>query len=200
MSVDPFAMLCVCARARVCVCVCVCARARARACVSDAEAGCCRTCPSSCTYRKAPSLRWSCLFFDCRVGLTRIFALGAFVVPVCHVQRVGCVCVCVCRATAVRLISPHAVCVCVCVCVNQVLYEQNVPFLVVAAVFQLSSPTVYFTERCAPAKNNTIGTFSVMSHHRCSTTVVHSVQHIQSQRCTTTVIHQCKSIYGLLSN
>ena len=31
----------------------------------------------------------------CRGGLTRIFALSACVVPVCHVQRV-CVCVCVC--------------------------------------------------------------------------------------------------------
>ena len=55
----------------MCVCVCVCARARV-------------------TNRKAPSRRWSCcFFFNCRVSLTRIFTLSAFVVPVCHVHRVS---------------------------------------------------------------------------------------------------------------
>ena len=50
---------------------------------------------SSCTYRKAPSAYHALLFLACNdMRLTRIFALSAFVVPACHVQRV-CVCVCV---------------------------------------------------------------------------------------------------------
>ena len=89
------ARVCVCVRARVCVCGTAVSKAVLHApfFTADAEAGCCRTSPSSYTYRKAPSRPWSCLFFDCRVGLTRIFALSAFVVPVCHVQRV-CVVAC----------------------------------------------------------------------------------------------------------
>ena len=82
----------------VCVCVCLCACVRVCACVC---------CSSSCTCRKAPSHRWSCLFFDCRVGLTRIFALSAFVVPVCHVHPT-CVC---CHRQGCCVGSSHHVCV-----------------------------------------------------------------------------------------
>ena len=77
--------------APLCVCVCVC------------------VCVSECLFffERRLAADGHALFFDCRVGLTRIFALSAFVVPVCHVQRDVCVCVYVCvsvreRACAVR--------------------------------------------------------------------------------------------------
>ena len=102
----------VCNYVCMCMCVCVCtAVLMSIFFTADAVAlllwCCCWTSLALCTYRKAPSRPWSCFFLDCRVGLTRIFTLSAFVVPVCHVHRV-CLCVCVCLLEA----PPTPLCFC----------------------------------------------------------------------------------------
>ena len=103
-----------CNRVCVCGCMCVCKQGSATLSVStaDAQAGCSRTCSSSCTYRKAPIGVGHALFVLSDDQLTRSFHSAKNALCCAFAN-----CVCVCVSVVVFVLPWRVPCVCVCVCV-----------------------------------------------------------------------------------
>ena len=112
----------------------------------------------SSTYRKAPSRRWSCLLFDCLVGLTRMFALSAFSVPVCHVPRAG-VYVRACVCAWLRACVHAGACVKSVKVLHHLSYHMPAPRCVVVARVSQS------LERRVPWAGDTYSPWRLPAHH-----------------------------------